>query len=642
MNQKTSLIVNESRLPATIKRLFKNSIAEICHELLQNSQRAGATRIDFEVDRKKRQITISDDGSGIPSSRKAWARVLRMADSAYQNPAVESDQKPMGLGLLSLFALENVFEIKMTSGGLTVTIDTDKLWNTPDYWSSWTDLITETARVKEGFEIVASYHGPPDPAAFDQTAYQFEAALGLTASFGALSEAAPRGYEGLLDVFLNNRRMETSIPEEYVPSGKNLLFDTVFDGNRLRIGMGVTNFYHEKGVVVWYGQIIKIPSSVPFLLEVTTGNPVTPLAPTRSGLVNDAKLGKLQNFIQNQIFKFLVDEEFALGLSPSFIKRIYQEYPLRAHRELSVCVLRKITLEANTRISNFDDFYSLGEETVMSYRQIEEQNIFICSERAMFYLGQEEDQSEFKLNFTNTRNSKGFAGEERDANPEWGQASYGLACFVSVLGGEIYTLEAGNRQALPLKTIFWKPGAHINEFFYESGTFAIGQAGKMPEERDFKPVREQVFVFELTGNWDVSSVAGLCVGIPVGGDRQFAAQAAWWLEFYGKACYCPDDDYDYEQQENDFEYSINRMLLELKGDTISTNWKFDELKGVIERILEQSGETDAVRIGQGAPAPQFQITSIGFEQDEGNTKLNVRLQEGRIIKLNVAPLTYLN
>lgn len=56
-----NLIVNEKRLPATVKRLFKNSVPEIVGELLQNSQRAGAKEIHFTLDREAKKIVVRDD-----------------------------------------------------------------------------------------------------------------------------------------------------------------------------------------------------------------------------------------------------------------------------------------------------------------------------------------------------------------------------------------------------------------------------------------------------------------------------------------------------------------------------------------------------------------------------------------------------
>ncbi len=80
-----SLIVNEKRLPATVKRLFKNSVSEIVGELLQNSQRAGASEILFYLDREANTIIVRDDGSGISPDAESWSRILRMADSFYSD-----------------------------------------------------------------------------------------------------------------------------------------------------------------------------------------------------------------------------------------------------------------------------------------------------------------------------------------------------------------------------------------------------------------------------------------------------------------------------------------------------------------------------------------------------------------------------
>ena len=122
-----SLIVNEKRLPATIKRLFKNSVSEIVGELLQNSQRAGAKEIHFHLDREEQTLIVRDDGSGISPETTSWARVLRMADSFYSDEKVEANQKPMGVGLLSMFALDWVKSVSISSRGKCALLETNLL-----------------------------------------------------------------------------------------------------------------------------------------------------------------------------------------------------------------------------------------------------------------------------------------------------------------------------------------------------------------------------------------------------------------------------------------------------------------------------------------------------------------------------------
>jgi hypothetical protein len=76
-----------------------------------------------------------------------------MADSFYANGQVEVNQKPMGVGLLSLFALENIVSVSINSPGKCAIIETNLLWESENYWSSWTDLITETPEIINGFEL---------------------------------------------------------------------------------------------------------------------------------------------------------------------------------------------------------------------------------------------------------------------------------------------------------------------------------------------------------------------------------------------------------------------------------------------------------------------------------------------------------
>lgn len=155
-----SLIVNEKRLPATVKRLFKNSVSEIVGELLQNAQRAGAKEIHFQLDRESQTIIVRDDGSGILPDAASWSHILRMADSFYSDEKVEANQKPMGVGLLSLFALSGVKSVSISSRGKCATIETNLLWESEDYWATWTDLIADAPETISGFELTVNYNEP--------------------------------------------------------------------------------------------------------------------------------------------------------------------------------------------------------------------------------------------------------------------------------------------------------------------------------------------------------------------------------------------------------------------------------------------------------------------------------------------------
>ncbi len=72
---------------------------------------------------------------------------------------------------------------------------------------------------------------------------------------------------------------------------------------------------------------------------MSEGSPVTPLAPTRSGLIKDKKLENLRKFVEDTVFAAFTDEETARKAKTAFINRLYQSDPARAKNELSVCVV---------------------------------------------------------------------------------------------------------------------------------------------------------------------------------------------------------------------------------------------------------------------------------------------------------------
>ena len=252
-----SLIVNEKGLPATIKRLFKNSVSEIVGELLQNAQRAGATEIRFYLDPENNTINVRDNGSGVAPGTTSWSRILRMADSFYSDSQVETNQNPMGIGLLSLFALDAVTSVSINSNDRKVTIETDKLWKSECYWANWTDLITDTSDSIDGFELTIKYDEAETTFSYNRLAHKFEYAL---TKFGdGCGFAPPRGYQNFLKILLDGKAVDTSLPAECVPEGGDLLFDGFYENNRLRIASSVSP-YRASAFVVWYGQIIRIDS----------------------------------------------------------------------------------------------------------------------------------------------------------------------------------------------------------------------------------------------------------------------------------------------------------------------------------------------------------------------------------------------
>lgn len=175
----------------------------------------------------------------------------------------------------------------------------------------------------------------------------------------------------------------------------------------------------------------------------------------------------------------------------------------------------------------------------------------------------------------------------------------------------------------------------LKSVFAHAGEFAVVPVDKAPVESNFRPITNQVFVFEYTGNFDIEEVEGLCVGLPIADESDLLDEGAKWLGVFGKACFSPNDDYDYEPQEADFDDSISRLILDLQGDVLSTNWNFSELKTLVGKIVAEDGESQN--------SIDAQIKGIEFLTGNGEEKrMIVKLASETEIRLKIASHTYLN
>ena len=82
-----------------VTRMFAGSLDDIFTELLQNSRRAGASRVDVTVQPigDEVEITIADDGAGISDP----AILLSFGDSRWDNE-IAHNEDPAGMGILAL------------------------------------------------------------------------------------------------------------------------------------------------------------------------------------------------------------------------------------------------------------------------------------------------------------------------------------------------------------------------------------------------------------------------------------------------------------------------------------------------------------------------------------------------------------
>ncbi len=121
--------------------------------------------------------------------------------------------------------------------------------------------------------------------------------------------------------------------------------------------------------------------------------------------------------------------------------------------------------------------------------------------------------------------------------------------------------------------------------------------------------------------------------VPLAKASAFPNEAALWLWLCGGSCFSPDDDYD--QQEQDFDDSISRLLLDLRGELLSTDCNFQELKTVIDKLISTNSGKN-----QKNSSTATHIPSIDFLQYIDENKLNVKLENRLEILLKVVTHIY--
>lgn len=118
MNAVVKINVNEKALISNLKMAFSTGTTWVT-ELLQNSRRAGATKIHIVLQPGQKEFSIWDDGQGIEDMQNLFS----IAESGWDEPVL-SQEKPYGMGFLScLFACEKVQIISHKQQAQVVTKD---------------------------------------------------------------------------------------------------------------------------------------------------------------------------------------------------------------------------------------------------------------------------------------------------------------------------------------------------------------------------------------------------------------------------------------------------------------------------------------------------------------------------------------
>lgn len=296
----SSLLVTD-RIRATIKRMFSGTHAEVLSELLQNAQRIKATEVAFRLTRTD-FVTLhyQDNGPGLGDA-EAFFRLLALGATGY-DAATEQSQNPMGFGFNSLLAHEDVAQVTVRSGGLELVIDAVRWWEDAAYAEGWRERLTPSA---------------PTPGLQLEVAYRPHAGKSHWRPLQDVLEAEIRSqgasYFGYFSVTLNGTAVAQGESPSIDPQQGNVQWHcegTLTDGTPYRWVL-FKNYETYNCFVRWYGQLVSdrltehIPANWGLYLDVTQGQPVDLLAPTRKTVIRNQKLESVMAETRTALFDAL-------------------------------------------------------------------------------------------------------------------------------------------------------------------------------------------------------------------------------------------------------------------------------------------------------------------------------------------------
>ncbi|MFL6284470.1 MAG: hypothetical protein ACJ74Q_15100 [Pyrinomonadaceae bacterium] len=520
-------LVNSENVKSSIKRMFRNSPAEILGELFQNSSRAGARRVVIVT--REGGFTVSDDGSGV-AGVTGFQALLKIAETKYQDPAV-AQEGPMGIGLMSLLSHDAVRAVTFASGNLELTVETARWFGDDSSYSrTWFDRLRTRAHSVPGLTI--SVDCAPEMVA------ALREALKPRDKGGEFSPA--QGYAGRLDITLDGAAVETRLP--LWAQITQVLVETSYEGARLIIGFrGETTYCERTSSINWYGQLIpvKFDGAFDFHLEVTAGRPVEPRSPSRDGVVNNEAFRRLVAFVTDQLFVFLYDPLNRGRISPFWIAASFSLDNKRALRESPYYVVKTL-LPFSTHPQSDTDMDPVGDDVLFAYA---------------------DDPQPLLLDGGVTVHLEETVEDEN-----------GLCTFLGMTG-TAYRLSCGNPRRLDIRRVWWKPGAPIKEVFYEPGVWGLGHPGHEPAE--WSPVTaDNVFTFSQAANWELW-------------DAEMTAHATDQFSFlrtYAWGAFDYDhDEASYNELHDSFESSIDWMIRRIIGRCLGTTFNVNEIVPFFER-----------------------------------------------------------
>jgi|SoiMethySBSTD1v2_1073268.scaffolds.fasta_scaffold26060_9 hypothetical protein len=517
-------LINPARLRLGIKRAFTGDINEILSELFGNSQRAGARNAQITTD--DRGFIYQDDGHGL-RDKSAFEALLKLGESGWDQ-SVEEEQQPMGLGIHSLLAHEEVESVTFSSNLLSLTLDARRWWTDLQYAAGWADNLNLICFPAPGMCI----------GVICSKTLTEQLVSALTDGWQSYRSPA-RGYHDLLNIAINDTVVNTSVQEDAMPSIP--LIETAYQNNKLVIGLyGKEGYATQHGIWVnFFGQMIQVDHYSRFqaYLEVRQGRPVNPMSPSRRGVIKDEALNRLCDFIRDSLFEYFSGTPIE-EIDPLALVQFHHDYPAQATKLPCFVAARRKRYESGDDVSKMT---SLFAPQVLSY----ENPPLLLADKARVV--------------------------REDGTVD--SVEYGLHSFLELTGAAYKVMDADESQ-LDVRRLWWKPGEQVHiangcpQIFREAGQWGLGTEHEPPTE--WREVSNHVvFAFNDPNNWGVENV-DFTVG---GADPQDFYQTDAWGGFDPKN----DQGRSYQEMSESYRESCEREIRNLIGNAVPKNFSWNDL-----------------------------------------------------------------
>ncbi len=607
-----------------LPRLYKGTVAEILGELFQNSNRAGADMVELTILAPGR-FTYRDNGSGLLQGTEGFLHLLCIANSSWEDEAVEPNQQPIGLGFFALIVHQRVRSVRVESNGTALVIDTQLFINDEEYQRTWYQrLEKQPFNGESGFfllvegdaqltEEVEAQLRRPDPTPYE---YWVQGK-----PFGPA-----RGYSGSLSIILNGEPVETRLPSWFVLPRADIV--DAYLGNTIRIALSESDvvrpappefslgFYEpstesdsdRSGLrILWFGQPISDRGifSVRVFLDVRAGAPVTPQAPTRQALVQDGKLADLYDWVRDRVFRYICHE--APSPTAAQVDLLFSLDRARAERECPWALLRprrglppQPALSQEQQIRSYYDLETLTVGHDRAVRRETLGDLLLLDEQVVVLLPG--THPVFKDPHT------GKLPEDATAAPRPFTFEYGLSSFLALLDIEVYQPKLG---ASPTGVLWWKPGEPKSEYCAgDLGWWGIGSEDEPPREWRSVPPGSVLFVHDEIDSWGIGNVR---IFVGVEGERGLID----FLEAYSRVFWYEDEEED--GSEESYDESVDELIRSLLGNTIARQ-AVQDLIWAVQSTFSEAERPVTIRAVDLLRKNDGVLTGIRVHLKSGQTK----------------------